>query len=139
MLGPVPAWPEPGNFPVSCPPSSPLPGCECCIPVLRRKSLAERASNAAGVAGVEVQRGGSGGGSAGRRQWGWRCREEAVFSRLVVPESSWHSLLYLVSSAQVPPMRLRLRETKGLSIVTYSQRQMESRPQLSCRQEIEDG
>lgn len=68
---------------------------------------------------------------------GWRCREQAVFSRLVVPEPSWHSLLYLVSSAQVPPMRLRLRETKSLPMVTYSQRQMESRLQLSWRQEIE--
>lgn len=71
----------------------------------------ERASNAAGVAGVEVP---------GRRQWGWRCREEAVFSRLVVPETTCHSLLYLVSSAQAPPMRPRLRKTKSLPMVTYS-------------------
>lgn len=61
-----------------------------------------------------------------------------MFSRLVVPEPSWHSLLYFVSSLQVPPMRLRLRETKSLPMVTYSQRQIESRPQLSWRQEIED-
>lgn len=49
-----------------------------------------------------------------------------------------HSSFYLVSSAQAPPMRLSLRETKSLPMVIYSQRQMESRLQLSWRQEIED-
>lgn len=35
------------------------------------------------------------GWSCRERQWGWRCRDEAVFIRLVVPEPSWHSLFFL--------------------------------------------